>query len=75
VHRIAVPTLIIHASNDPFIRLQPQTRERILANPNITFVESADGGHCAFLGKRNGDPADDGRWAEQAVVEFLKKFQ
>jgi predicted alpha/beta-fold hydrolase len=74
VDRIAVPTLIVHAANDPFIRLQPATRERILANPNITFVESADGGHCAFLGERNGDPADDGRWAERAVVEFVEKF-
>lgn len=75
VDRIAMPTLIIHAANDPFIRLQPGTRERILANPNIIFVESADGGHCAFLGESNGDPEDDGRWAERAVVEFVEKFQ
>jgi predicted alpha/beta-fold hydrolase len=75
VHRISVPTLIVHAANDPFIRLQPGTRERILANPNITFVESPDGGHCAFLGHRNGEAADDGRWAERAVVEFPKRFQ
>jgi predicted alpha/beta-fold hydrolase len=75
VDRIAVPTLIIHAANDPFIRLRPATRERILANPNITFVESPDGGHCAFLGERNGDLGDDGRWAEWAVVEFAKRFR
>ena len=56
VDRIAVPTLIIHAANDPFIRMRPETRERILLNPNITFIESADGGHCAFIGARNGDP-------------------
>jgi predicted alpha/beta-fold hydrolase len=75
IDRIAVPTLIIHATNDPFIRLRPETRQRIFTNPNITFVESADGGHCAFLGERNGDPADDGRWAERAVVEFVHQFQ
>ena len=68
VDRIAVPTLIIHAKNDPFIRMQPETLQRIAANPNITYVETDDGGHCAFIGVRNGkrygDAADDGRWAE-----------
>jgi len=75
VDRIAVPTLIIHATNDPFIRLQSETRQKILSNTNIDFVESADGGHCAFIGERNGDGVDDGRWAERAVVEFVGKFQ
>jgi uncharacterized protein len=50
VERIAVPTLILHAANDPFIRITSETRRRILSNPNITFIETADGGHCAFLG-------------------------
>lgn len=74
VDRIAVPTLIIHAANDPFIRLLPETRRRILGNPNITFLETADGGHCAFLGVCNGEPEDDGRWAEKQVVEFVRQF-
>jgi predicted alpha/beta-fold hydrolase len=71
VDRIVVPTLIIYAKNDPFIRMQPETLRRVAANPNITYVETDDGGHCAFLGDRNGDPADDGRWAEHEVVEFV----
>jgi predicted alpha/beta-fold hydrolase len=74
VDRIAVPALIIHAANDPFIRVLPETREKIRANPNITYIETADGGHCAFLGERNGDPDDDGRWAEREVVEFVRKL-
>lgn len=73
VDRIAVPALIIHAENDPFIRLLPETRERIRANPNITYVETEDGGHCAFIGARNGD-GDDGRWAEAEVVKFASRF-
>lgn len=72
---IAVPALIIHAANDPFIRIRPATRQRILANPNITYIETQDGGHCAFLGEGNGDDGDDGRWAEREVVEFVKRFQ
>jgi predicted alpha/beta-fold hydrolase len=71
VDRIAVPALIIHAANDPFIRMQPETLRRVAANPNITYVETDDGGHCAFLGEPNGDSADDGRWAEREVVEFV----
>jgi len=73
VDRIAVPALIIHAGNDPFIRMLPETRKKILANPNITYIETADGGHCAFVGQRNGD-SDDGRWAEREVVEFVRRF-
>lgn len=71
---IAVPTLIIHAANDPFIRMQPETLRRVAANPNITYIETADGGHCAFLGERNGEPDYDGRWAEREVVEFVRQF-
>jgi predicted alpha/beta-fold hydrolase len=69
VDQIAVPTLIIHAANDPFIRITPETRRRIAANPNIVYVETDDGGHCAFLGEsepgernsyaRNGNAGDD----------------
>ena len=72
VDRIAVPTLILHAANDPFIRIRHETLERIARNPYITYLETEDGGHCAFLGDRNGDPVDDGRWAEREVVEFLR---
>ena len=71
--RIAVPALIVHAANDPFIRIRPETVQRIRANPNISYVETEDGGHCAFLGERNGT-GDDGRWAEQEVVEFVRRF-
>jgi uncharacterized protein len=79
VGNIAVPTLILHAENDPFIRVTAETRRKILANRNITFVESADGGHCAFIGSRNGvrhaGVHDDGYWAESMIVNFLSKFQ
>jgi predicted alpha/beta-fold hydrolase len=74
IDRIAAPTLIIHAANDPFIRMQPETLRRVAENPNITYVETDDGGHCAFLGERSGDAGDDGRWAEREVVEFVRQF-
>ena len=71
VDRIAVPALILHAANDPFIRILPETRKKILANPNITFNETEDGGHCSFVGEANGD---DGHWAETQISNFLSRF-
>jgi predicted alpha/beta-fold hydrolase len=70
--RIAVPSFILHAANDPFIRILPETRRKFLENPNIMFLETADGGHCSFLSAANGD---DGHWAETQVLEFLRKFK
>lgn len=75
VDHIAVPALIVHAANDPFIRLLPETRQIILSNRNITYIETEDGGHCAFFGERDGEAAYDGRWAEREVVEFARQFQ
>jgi predicted alpha/beta-fold hydrolase len=68
VDRIAVPTLVLCAQDDPFIRLYPETRARLLANLHITFVETRHGGHCAFLGP---GAADEIHWAEAAVVRYL----
>jgi len=74
IDRIARPTLVIHAANDPFIRILPGARQALLSNPNIVYIETEDGGHCAFVGERDGDAAHDGRWAEREVVEFARQF-
>jgi hypothetical protein len=66
---IAVPTLILRAQNDPFIRLTSETRERVLANAHIEFIEPRHGGHCAFLSRRS---ADGVHWAEAAVIRYLQ---
>ena len=71
IGRIAIPTLVLHAADDPFIRVLPQTRERLTANPCVRFVETEHGGHCGFLAQ----PADgyDGRWAERTVINFFRE--
>lgn len=71
VDRIAVPALVVHAGNDPFIRILPATRQKILSNSHISFIETADGGHCSFLARPDGD---DGRWAERQIISFLQRF-
>ena len=72
VDGIAVPTLILHSLDDPFIRVSPQTREKLLRNSNITYIETARGGHCAFLADANGY---DGRWAERQGISFLQRVE
>jgi uncharacterized protein len=84
VDRIAVPALVLHAADDPFIRITAETRRKISSNTNITFVETEDGGHCAFIGSPVRSPAgagnssdgryDDGYWAEHEIVNFLRGF-
>jgi hypothetical protein len=68
---IAVPTLILHALDDPFIRLSQQSREIIKDNPNITLIESRHGGHCAFLAEPHAHSNYDGYWAEHTLLRFL----
>jgi predicted alpha/beta-fold hydrolase len=70
--RIAVPTLILHALDDPFIRLTHESRAKIQGNPNITLIEPEHGGHCAFLGPANPSTGDDGYWAESTLLQFLQ---
>jgi len=71
VDKIGVPAFILHAASDPFIRITPETRRKIAANPNILFVETEDGGHCSFLADPKGY---DGHWAELAVIDFLSRL-
>jgi uncharacterized protein len=68
--RFNIPTLILYSGDDPFIRMLSTTREALIGNPHVTYVETRHGGHCAFLeSPRNGD---DGRWAERTLLGFLK---
>ena len=69
--RIAVPTLILHALDDPFIRLTTESRDKSNANPHITLLETRHGGHCAFLAQPDTSRGYDGYWAEHTLLHFL----
>ena len=69
--RIALPTLVIHASDDPFIRFTQDTRAALAANPNITLLETTHGGHCAFLAPPDPASHNDGYWAEHTALRFV----
>jgi uncharacterized protein len=68
---IAVPTLILNALDDPFVRITDESRAKIKANPNITLKESKHGGHCAFLAEPNESSGYDGYWAEHTLLRFV----
>lgn len=66
--RVTVPALILCAKDDPFIRFTDGTRAKIAANPSIDFVETAHGGHCAYLGPGSGEEV---HWAESLTIRYL----
>lgn len=69
VQHISVPTLVVHALDDPFVVIAPETMFAMRGNPSITVLQTAHGGHCAFL----ADPVegDDGYWAESTLLRFI----
>jgi predicted alpha/beta-fold hydrolase len=69
--RIRIPTLIIHAEDDPFIPIAPLRDSAFADNPYILLVAPKHGGHVAFISETlNGD--EDRFWAENRVLEFCK---
>jgi predicted alpha/beta-fold hydrolase len=70
IDQIAVPALILHALDDPFIRIFPDTRDKVESNPHIAFIETQRGGHCGFLASATDH--DDGYWAETTLHGFIR---
>jgi predicted alpha/beta-fold hydrolase len=73
IEQIAIPTLVIQAADDPFVVISPETARKLMENPNVTFLSTRHGGHCAFVGQQDG--GDDGRWAERKIVDFLAQVE
>jgi predicted alpha/beta-fold hydrolase len=69
VPKIAIPTLILAAKDDPFVPAEQFADGVLAANPHVTVRVERHGGHCGFIAdSRNGD---DGYWAETTAVAFL----
>jgi predicted alpha/beta-fold hydrolase len=70
--QIRLPTLIIHAQDDPFIPFAPLRDPSVGANPYILLLGPERGGHVAFVAAKRS-PADPDRfWAENRVLEFCQ---
>jgi predicted alpha/beta-fold hydrolase len=77
IDRIKLPTLIIHAQDDPFIPFAPLRDPVVSANPNILLLAPEHGGHVAFISSKprknfSGEVDTNRFWAENRVVEFCK---
>jgi uncharacterized protein len=70
VGAIRRPTLILAAKDDPFIPFSTFADPVIQANPNITVLATAHGGHCAFISQEKGEARF---WAEKQIVQFCSK--
>ncbi len=70
--KIRVPTLILHARDDPVVPLAPSLSTETSANPNVLVVTPHRGGHVGFV-SREGKL---GRfWAEATVVKFCRNWR
>ncbi len=72
IPNIQVPTLIIHAEDDPFIPFESFTDHRVASNSSVLMLATKHGGHVAFCGKRQ--PDEDRAWAENRAVEFCREL-
>ena len=68
IGRIRVPTLIIHARDDPFIPFEPLLDPSIISNPYVLLLATARGGHVAFV---SSSPGEERFWAENRLVDFF----
>ncbi len=63
---VKVPTLLIHAGDDPWIPAAMYRRIDWAANDNLWAVITPSGGHVGFHGR-------GGRWHDRAIVQFLEQ--
>ena len=64
---IAVPTLLVHALDDPWIPAEPYARVDWSANPALTPALVSGGGHVGFHARGSRVP-----WHDRAIVTFLE---
>ena len=63
---IRVPTLVIHAHNDPWIPAEAYLRHDWSANPSLTPLLPESGGHVGFHGR-----GDRRAWHDRCALEFF----
>lgn len=70
IDKIRIPTLILHAEDDPFIPFAPLRHPAVKQNPYLLLVATKRGGHVAFVARKRD--YEDRFWAENRVVEFCR---
>ena len=67
---IKIPTLIIHAEDDPLVPAEPFRSKLVRKNKNIKLILTKQGGHVGFFGKKI--KGEDRFWAENRMLDFLQ---
>lgn len=67
---IRIPTLIVHAQDDPFIPFDSLRHPSIAANQHVVLLAPEHGGHLGFVSADT--KGEDRFWSENRVVEFCK---
>jgi predicted alpha/beta-fold hydrolase len=65
---VRVPTLMMHAEDDPFLPAARVPRDQAARNPALQLVAHARGGHVGFL---EGTPLRPRFWADEEAARFL----
>ena len=63
-----MPTLLVHALDDPFLPDSALPRAALAANPQLQAAWTDHGGHVGFIG---GSPRRPDFWAERQAARFL----
>jgi predicted alpha/beta-fold hydrolase len=63
---ITVPTLILHACNDPWIPVRPYLSAKRVAPPNVKIVVARSGGHLGFHEEGYADT-----WHDRMIDAFV----
>jgi predicted alpha/beta-fold hydrolase len=69
--RIALPTLIIHAHDDPALPVRPFLQPEIQNNPSIITLLPKHGSHGYFIGRNKPEGDVDRHWAQNRALEFI----
>lgn len=70
LEKIAVPTTIVTAQDDPFIPYSMFSLPAITRNPHIRLMAPPYGGHCGFIQRSRQD--EDRFWVENRIVESIR---
>ena len=68
--KIALPTLLVAAKDDPLVPFDIYSHESIAANPNIRLVATDHGGHVSFLARRRPR-----FWLDDTIIEWIDQVR
>lgn len=68
LRKIAVPTLVVNAADDPVVGFKTLPQEEARSNPNIFLAITRRGGHIGWGSGGLGDTA----WTDHMAVEFIQ---